>query len=433
MGWSEMMKIIVYVRVPLALLLFLTVIFSGLYTIPHAFACSKGYTTTLEADYEEADAIYTGTVKQLDEVYLNGRLMRQMTLSFDSVYKGKPQTTLLTNMDSDQCGVGVQIGSRYLFYASGKHHLYTSVFTTFEMNRSNERVSWLEKRAAGVPIVHTIGKQNITAYTASRLNLVLDGKPALLSSPALIYNNITYVPLDFLSQSMRLQTRWNPQEATIDISTAKGTDVESDPSNLQSSPANVDNVPTDLLIEYQNIHFIINGTKYQPNDEPFILHKQVYLPLRALAEKLGFEVFWGHDFIEVDHPFPFGEEPPVLEMKFSVNFGMDADYIVDALTNNSVTYRYFDYQHEKKPKTKQQTSPFSSMIETVEGQGFPANRIRLFLKAGTQEVELKMSDNLMKDIESDPSFRKKLGSILGKPVILSQKDSFLITLADLSK
>jgi hypothetical protein len=232
---------------------------------------------------------------------------------------------------------------------------------------------------------------------------------------------------------MRLQTLWNPQEATIDISSANGTEVESDPSNWQSSPANADNGPTDLLVEYQNIHFIINGTKYQSNEEPFILHKQVYLPLRALAEKLGLEVFWAHDLIDVDHPFPITEKPPVLEMKFSVNFGMEADYIVDALTNTSVTYRYFDYQHENKPKTKQQTSPFETMIKTVEGQGFPANRIRLFLKEASQEVELKISENLMKAIESDPSYRQKLGSLLGNPAILLNNGIHLITLADLQK
>jgi hypothetical protein len=98
------------------------------------------------------------------------------------------------------------------------------------------------------------------------------------------------------------------------------------------------------------------------------------------------------------------------------NFGLDADYIVDSLTKTSVTYRYFDYQHKNKPETKQQTSPFESMLKTVDGQGFPANRIRLFLKTASQEVELKMSENLMKAIESDPSYRQKLGSFLGNPL-----------------
>ncbi|QGQ94173.1 hypothetical protein EHS13_04250 [Paenibacillus psychroresistens] len=430
-----MMKILVYVRVLLALILLFTVSFSGFFTIPNAIACSKGHVNTLEEDYLVANAIYTGTVTQLDEIYLNGRLMKQMTLNFDNVYKGKPQTTLVTSFDSDQCGVDVKIGSRYLFYASGKHHLYTSVFTTFDMIRSkeSERISWLEKRAANAPIIHVLGEQKITAYVASRLNLAFDGKPALLSSPALIYNNVTYVPLDFLSHSLKLQTHWNPQEATIDISTSKGNEVESETSNWQSSPANAINAPTHLLIKYQNIHFIVNGSKYQPNEEPFILHKQVYIPLRALAEKLGLEVFWAQDLTSVDHPFPNGEKPPVLELKFSVNFGMEADYIVDTLTKTSVTYRYFDYQHTKKPETKQQTSSFESMLKMVEGQGIPANRVRLFLKDASQEVELKIAGNLMKAIESDPSYRQKLGSLLGKPISLSNKDTLLITLTDLQK
>jgi hypothetical protein len=111
-------------------------------------------------------------------------------------------------------------------------------------------------------------------------------------------------------------------------------------------------------------------------------------------------------------PNPFVE--PVLSMRFAVNLGMDADYLVEELTGQSVTHRYFDYQHSFEPEEETNTVTFEEMLESEDG--IRLYTLHLFLSYPTTEVELKPMPEMIEKIETDADFRKQLGQLLGKPL-----------------
>lgn len=103
---------------------------------------------------------------------------------------------------------------------------------------------------------------------------------------------------------------------------------------------------------------------------------------------------------------------PVLCMKYWVNVGMESDYLVEKITSNSVTYRYFDYQHETEPYDPV-TVPFEKTLEMEEG--YRVLLVKVYLKYETNEEELKLSTEFINQLETNPEFRERLGIRLGKP------------------
>ncbi len=118
----------------------------------------------------------------------------------------------------------------------------------------------------------------------------------------------------------------------------------------------------------------------------------------------------GYIFKEDFVPNPFIR--PILTMRFAVNFGMEADYLVDKLTAHRVTVRYFDYQHFFEPEEEARTVPFDEMMQSIEG--IREHFIDLYLSYSYQHVKLNPTNTLIDLIETEPSFRENLGKILFK-------------------
>lgn len=116
----------------------------------------------------------------------------------------------------------------------------------------------------------------------------------------------------------------------------------------------------------------------------------------------------GYIFKEDFVPNPFIR--PILTMRFAVNFGMEADYLVDELTAHRVKVRYFDYQHFFEPEEDARTVPFDEMMQSIEG--IREHFIDLYLSYSYHHVKLNPTNTLIDLIETEPSFREKLGKIL---------------------
>lgn len=119
----------------------------------------------------------------------------------------------------------------------------------------------------------------------------------------------------------------------------------------------------------------------------------------------------------------------ILELRFSVNLGMEADLIVESLGSEEVTYRYFDYQHKDQPEKEKTTVPFSELVR--KESGIKVYVPHVYLVSESEEKEVNMSEDFIKALENEPEFRKILGEFLGKPfpinedannVIITKKD-----------
>lgn len=373
-----------------------------------AQACSRGFQTSFEEDYLSAHSIFSGTVEKVEEVYLKGSV-KQIKFKLDQVFKGNAETTVLTAVDSDQCGSTVEQGIKYLIYSNiHDNQIYTNVFHTFEWDAESERVKWLNKRQAEPPIKHMPGVNNIPISHQNVIQIMLDGKPVEGGNTALIHNNFTYIPLSFFEKLGYLVDwkRGNEQKVAAEAKRAVNAD--------------------EISAEFDNIRVWIEDKEVTSGPEAFIAQETVYVPIRSLAESAGFKVSWWNfrSTIYLDsQPLFKDHEKPMLTMKLSVNFGMEADYLVDKLTGSHITTRYYDYQHKSEPDKVSQTAKFEEMIR--EEDGIPINTIRLFLTTENREVELKISKDLIEQINSKPSVRELLGLQLGKPLSIIPEDLVL--------
>lgn len=110
---------------------------------------------------------------------------------------------------------------------------------------------------------------------------------------------------------------------------------------------------------------------------------------------------------------------PLLKMKFAVNFGMDADILVDSISKDSiVTYRYFDYQHSDEPNSEQETSPIEEFFKTHKDQSgeFPEYIMKMYLDYEDFSVEINVTDDFKYELRNNEKVRQEIASQLGKPL-----------------
>lgn len=143
------------------------------------------------------------------------------------------------------------------------------------------------------------------------------------------------------------------------------------------------------------------------------------------AGTIGAEAGSGNDTVE---EIPQSEYP-VLLMRINVNVGEEESFDVLELTENTITYRYYNFNDANDPQLMVKTVPFGEML--VKENGKDKYSISLYLFDGTDEYELEMTGDLEEKIRQYPEFRKTLGSVLGKP-FSGPPDDRLITSEDIS-
>ena len=76
------------------------------------------------------------------------------------------------------------------------------------------------------------------------------------------------------------------------------------------------------------------------------------------------------------------------------------------LTENTITYRYYNFNDASDPQLMVKTVPFGEML--VKENGKDKYSISLYLFDGTDEYELEMTGDLEEKIRQYPEFRKTL-------------------------
>lgn len=122
-------------------------------------------------------------------------------------------------------------------------------------------------------------------------------------------------------------------------------------------------------------------------------------------------------------------EVPLLKMKFSVNFGMEADILVDSISNDGiVTYRYYDYQHSDKPNSKQETKHIEDFLKMHKSQNeeFPEYIIKMYLDYGDFVVEINVSDSYINEFRKNEQVTQEIALQLNKPLDKKTADLLMV-------
>ncbi len=110
-------------------------------------------------------------------------------------------------------------------------------------------------------------------------------------------------------------------------------------------------------------------------------------------------------------------KPPILKMKLMVNYGMEAELLIDEITEEKFNYRYFDFQHQDKPSNKQEEMAINEMFEMVveDGHSFPKYTIHFYVHMVEQDVEVKVPNGFIDKFKNDLEFRSKVISKINQP------------------
>ena len=122
------------------------------------------------------------------------------------------------------------------------------------------------------------------------------------------------------------------------------------------------------------------------------------------------------------------ESEYLLFMRINDNSTKES-YDVLELTEDTVTYSYYDYSDPGNPVLKEKTVPFDEILAKEDGRD--KYFITIYLFDGVNEFELDLTRDLEEKIREYPEFRETLGTVLGKPFAKPPQDN-VITSEDIS-
>lgn len=383
-----------------------------------AYACSKAEYTTPEYDYNVASHVFYGSPIKVENVYLEGKLYRMGTFVTQTNYKGSGVRTLLTPIDSGQCGATFEIGHNYLVYANNRlGYPSANVFDIYEGEQAEERREQL-KDVDQVPLPVS-GVHTETLYPGHNVTLTLDGKTIAVTPAPVFFRNSLYVPLTFFRDVLGYVAVWNSEQSRFEImlkSDWAGVFAKGDPSqseftgNAAGIPEGT--APFEAGVTYSDVKVRVAGNLYAPENQPFNYDGVVYVALRSTAEQLGLQVDWLPETYtaQMRDTRPIDElQHPILVMRLSSNHEGEADLIIDKINEDQALYRV-DRPLEFGQKEEQLTAPFTELIKDIDGE---RNRnIRLFLRAGDYEKEMMVTEPLMDALLRDPDMRRRANWVL---------------------
>ncbi|MFD0679365.1 MULTISPECIES: stalk domain-containing protein [unclassified Paenibacillus] len=402
-----------------AAVLTLTFVPAGITSSPQkAYACSKGEYTTPEYDYSVASNVFSGAPIKVDNVYLDGKLYRMGTFVTDTIYKGSGVRTLLTPLDSDQCGATFELGHNYLVYANNSlDYPSANVFNIFEGDEAKERIEQL-KNLDQVP-VPTPGVHIETLYPGHNITLTLDGHTIPVTPAPVFFKNSLYVPMTFFRDVLGYVTIWNSESGRYEIMLksdwagifAKGDSTKSEFTGSASGiPEGT--APFEAGVTYSDVRVKVDGKLYAPEHLPFTYDGVVYVALRSTAEKLGLQVSWLPETYtaQLRDIRPIDEvQHPILVMKLSSNNAGEADLIIDKINNDQALYR-IDRPLGFGEKAEQLTAPFTELIKETNSEEY--RKIRLFLHTNEREKEMMVTEALRDALLRDPDMRARASLVL---------------------
>lgn len=170
-------------------------------------------------------------------------------------------------------------------------------------------------------------------YSGEKVELVLDTPTALVNgipqrvdndttdvTPYLDENDRTLVPLRFISEAFGAEVEWDGDNQTILISG-----------------------DTDISMKIGSTDYAINQTNYEMDTAPIIMNDRTMVPLRAIAEALGKQVFYNDGFIVISDIDPSMSEDNAQKRKSEIK-SAPVPAKVEIVAINGVGDKYYDNQ-----------------------------------------------------------------------------------------
>jgi len=121
-------------------------------------------------------------------------------------------------------------------------------------------------------------------------NIYINNQGVQPSEEPFVYNDTTYVPLRFVSESLGYDVQWDKASASVKIGKGIGSDrsINSEAKTSKNSATTFRYIQVSDAIK----KIYINGVQAKTDKLPFVYENTTFVPLRFVSESLGYGVSW---------------------------------------------------------------------------------------------------------------------------------------------
>jgi len=137
---------------------------------------------------------------------------------------------------------------------------------------------------AAIPVLARVSQETITV-SFSNIRITVNGQTVQTEFEPFIFQGRTYLPVRDVANAMGFGVTWEDATNTVHL-----TSNAANPH--QFVPATGSVRQQSIIVNFNNIRIAVDRQHVQTEFEPFIFQSRTYLPVRDVANAMGFDVDW---------------------------------------------------------------------------------------------------------------------------------------------
>jgi hypothetical protein len=134
------------------------------------------------------------------------------------------------------------------------------------------------------PAFARVAQETIT-INYNNIRIAINGQLINTEFAPFVFQGRTYLPVRDVASAMGFHVTWEDATNTVHLTTQANV-----PQQTVNAPGRI--AQENIVVNFNNIRFAINGTLVSTEYDPFIFQGRTYLPVRDVANATGFEVTW---------------------------------------------------------------------------------------------------------------------------------------------
>jgi len=135
-----------------------------------------------------------------------------------------------------------------------------------------------------MPVLARVAQETITV-NFNNISIAVNGQLAQTEFEPFIFQGRTYLPVRDVANAMGFGVTWEDAANTVHLTAGTA-------NPHQFTPAIGSVRQQTITVNFNNIRIAVNNRLVQTEFEPFIFQGRTYLPVRDVADAMGFEVTW---------------------------------------------------------------------------------------------------------------------------------------------
>ena len=138
--------------------------------------------------------------------------------------------------------------------------------------------------STATPVFARVSQETIVV-NFNNIRIAVNGQQINTEFEPFIFQGVTYLPVRDVAIAMGFAATWENATSTVHLTSQANV-----PQQTVAAPGRV--AQESIVVNFNNIRFAVNGTHVNTEFDPFIFQGRTYLPVRDVANAMGFDVTW---------------------------------------------------------------------------------------------------------------------------------------------